>query len=91
MQILPARLADDLSVFVDQHAAQKGRVDARRHLQPLERRIALRARRVLRGDGPALYRIDQRDIGIEAFGDVALAVQAEALRRVQLVTRAMWL
>src|SRR6478672_581185 len=82
VQVLAARLADHLAVFEDLHAAQESGIDSRRHLQPLERRVALGRGRVLGGDGPGTCGVDERDVGVEAFGDVALAVQAEALRRI---------
>src|SRR5262249_26693115 len=54
----------------------------RRELDALERRVALRRLGVLGADGPALRRIDNREIGVKSFGDVALGIQAEASSRV---------
>ena len=80
MQILAARLAEDLAVLVDLHPAQEGRLDARRELESLERRVALRRWRLARADGPGAGRIDEGDVGVEPGRDVALAVQTEAPR-----------
>src|SRR6185436_7143892 len=83
MQVATARLAEHLIVLADQLAAQESGLYARRKLDALERRVALGGLRILRADSPAVGGVDQCDVGIEPFGDVALRVQAEAPRRVE--------
>src|SRR5262249_30874953 len=82
MQILPARFADNVSVLAHQHPAQERRLDARLELDPIERRVALGRLGILRAHRPGLVRIDEREVGVEAWGDVHFGVQAEAARRV---------
>src|SRR5690348_3045986 len=82
MQIAPARLADHVAVLADQLATQEGRLYARGELDAFERRVALRRRGILCANRPALLRIDQHDVRVFAFGDIALRVKAETLRRI---------
>src|SRR5204863_9414394 len=77
-----ARLAEDLAVLVDLHAAQERRLDARGELDSLERRVALRRRRLARADGPGAGGVDEGDVGAEPGRAVALAAQTEAPRGV---------
>src|SRR5436190_6544388 len=82
VQVPSARLADDLAVLAGQLAMEEGRLDAGRELDAFERRIALCRLRILRADGPRLGRIDERDVGVEPFGDIALGIEPEAPCRV---------
>src|SRR4051812_35350159 len=82
MQIAAARLADHLVVLADELAAQEGGFHPRGELDAFEWRIALRGFGILCADGPGLGGIDERDVGVQALGDVAFRVESEAARRV---------
>src|SRR5262249_23306294 len=70
MQIAAARRANDVTLMIDQGAAQKRTLDAAGEHLPLERRIALLGFRLGGANSEALIRIEQNDIGIVAGGDV---------------------
>ncbi len=57
----------------DAVAAQEGVGDGRVELEALERRVLLRGLRVRGAHRPGAVGVDQRDVGVEALGDVALA------------------
>src|SRR5690606_15699482 len=80
-QVLPPGRADDLTALVDHLAAQERALHATTQLLTLERRVAL----IRLGLGGAhherLVGVEQHQVGVEALGDIAFAVQAEAERR----------
>src|SRR5208283_4249220 len=80
-QIFAARRADDLAAVVDQAAPQEGGFHATGQLDALEGRIALMRFRLRGAHDKACMRVDKDNIGVEAWRDIALAMEAEALRR----------
>src|SRR3954467_7669618 len=82
MQVAPARLTDDVAVLAHQLTAQERRLHTRRELDAFERCVALRRLGILRANGPAFLRVDQHEVRVLAYGDVALQVEPEALRRI---------
>src|SRR5438552_18171168 len=83
VEVAPARLAYGIAILADQRAAQERRLDARAELDAFERRVALRRSGFPGAHRPALARIDQRQVRVEALGDVALGVQAETAGRIE--------
>src|SRR4030095_14385643 len=83
MQVAAARLAAHFSVLADELAAEESGLHPGGQLQTLEGRIALRRFRLRGAHRPGLARVDQGEVGIEAFGDVAFRVRAEAARGVR--------
>src|SRR5205085_692918 len=85
--LLALRVRDDdertvTTRVTDERAAQESGLYPRTELDAFERRIALRRFRIGRADRPALLRVDEHHVGIQAFGDVALAVEPKTPRRI---------
>src|SRR6478672_11156906 len=82
-QVSAPRRSDDVSMIKHRNATQEGGLDPASELDPLERRIALHGFGVGGANDEALMRVDERDVGIVTGGDIALAEQAEPLRRLE--------
>ena len=78
VEISAARRADDLSVLVDERAAQEGALDPAGEFLALEGRVSLPGFRIGGAYGEGLVRVDKHDVGVEAQSDIAFAEQAEA-------------
>ena len=63
MEISSERRTDDVAVLAYQHPSEESRLDARRELDPLEGRVALRGFGILRAHGPGLARVDYGEVG----------------------------
>src|SRR5690606_8321476 len=82
LQITAARLADDLTVVVDQLTAEIRAHHLTLKLEAFERRIALRRLGFRGAHGEGAIGIDKHDVGIETGRQVSLAGQAETTRRI---------
>src|SRR5262245_22600003 len=81
LQISPACRPDDVAAVVDQGTAQEGALHPAGEFHPFERGVALHGFRLGGADHEAFVRVDQRNVGVVAGRDIALAQQPEALCR----------
>ena len=81
-EVAPARRAHDVAAVVDDLTAQERRHHLAPELLALEGRVPLGRRRVGGPHREGPVRVEQDEVGIVARGDVALAAEAEAPRRV---------